>query len=404
MTALGSAITEVDYFACHCYWCPPDVPPTDTWHALRYRMNVQYLVEAGFPRPQVVITESGIDGGVIGQTGMGYRSYGISESAYLAQIEQFDAELRKDSYVVGATIYGANPNPLWETFRLSDGMQQQIIDSAQEVTPVTEPELKPFAIDGRQLNAETFIQHAESLGLQGKYHRVFIHHTAEPDEATWDKWGGWSYWKNSLLNYYTYTRKWNAGPHCFVDQNGIGLFTPLTQDGIGVADNNWHTRHIEIVGNFTNHLPEGARLANAVTCAAELLRAGGLSTNALSYHREYQTDTSCPGDKLVALWAGFVILVKARLAELSGPSQADIEATLGAEMQKHIIPLNPAAALEKAAAKQGLLPAGSEFDLTVGGVQYRCQAFRRADERDTQYGLYAVMGDWGNVKTFKHAN
>jgi hypothetical protein len=73
-------------------------------------------------------------------------------------------------------------------------------------------------------------------------------------------------------------------------------------------------------------------------------------------------------------------------------------------MQKHIIPLNPAAALEKAAAQKGLLPAGSEFDLAVGGVQYRCQAFRRADDRDTQYGLYAILGDWGNVRQFKRAN
>jgi len=85
-------------------------------------------------------------------------------------------------------------------------------------------------------------------------------------------------------------------------------------------------------------------------------------------------------------------------------TQADIEAALGAEMQKHIIPLNPNAALEKVAVKQGLLPAGSEFDLAVGGVQYRCQAFRRADERDTQYGLYAKVGDWGNVQQFKREN
>jgi hypothetical protein len=77
---------------------------------------------------------------------------------------------------------------------------------------------------------------------------------------------------------------------------------------------------------------------------------------------------------------------------------------IGDEMQKHIIPLNPAAALERALAGIGALPASGEFDVTVDGVTYRAQAGRRATERDKQYCAYCQVGDWGNVKTFSRAN
>lgn len=92
------------------------------------------------------------------------------------------------------------------------------------------------------------------------------------------------------------------------------------------------------------------------------------------------------------------------IAPAAGPTQAEIEAAIGEAMQAHIIPLNPAAALEKKLAEQRMLPASSEFDVVIGGVTYRAQAARKAEERDKQYCAYCVVGDWGNVKTFERAN
>jgi len=60
--------------------------------------------------------------------------------------------------------------------------------------------------------------------------------------------------------------------------------------------------------------------------------------------------------------------------------------------------------LRKRAQLLGLLPASVEFDTVVNGVTYRCQAFRKASERNLQYGLYCVVGDWSNVKSFTRAN
>jgi len=363
----------------------------------------------------IAITEWGFDV-VEGKGQAGWQRSASPDTFYEANV-RYNALLGNYPRVVGAVIFqnGSadqqwayfDPAPIWP--RILAGYKEETVTPIPTV--VVEP---PIKIDGRQMKQAEFTAHINSLDLKGKYDKVFIHHTASPDETTWDAHNGWVYWKQALIDFYG-TKiwfdaqgvkhvGWEAGPHLFVDQVGIGLFTPVTQDGVGVVGNNTRTRHIEIVGNFTTRLPDGDRLQNAIHAAALLLKAGGLNTDALRYHREFQKDTSCPGDKLVANWSWFKGLVAAKLAALNAPSTTDIEAALGAEMQKHIVPLNPTAALERAAAAYGLLPAGNEFDLTIGGVTYRCQAYRSAGERNWQYGVYAKVGDWGNVKMFKRAN
>ena len=87
-----------------------------------------------------------------------------------------------------------------------------------------------------------------------------------------------------------------------------------------------------------------------------------------------------------------------------GSAATDVEAAIGAAAQEHIIPLNPSAAFEKAGSARGLLPASREYDVTVGEVTYRAQAYRSPVERDWQYIGYAVVGDWSNVQWLKRPN
>lgn len=82
----------------------------------------------------------------------------------------------------------------------------------------------------------------------------------------------------------------------------------------------------------------------------------------------------------------------------------DVERALGDAMQAHIVPLNPSAAFEQAGAAQGLLPAGEEFDCSVNGIIYRCQAYRSPGERGWQYGAYTEVGNWSKVRWFKRSN
>ncbi len=72
----------------------------------------------------------------------------------------------------------------------------------------------------------------------------------------------------------------------------------------------------------------------------------------------------------------------------------DIEQLIGAAVQERIIPLNPNAAFEKAAAVKGLLPAMPEDRINIGGKRYAYQAFRDPKDRDWQHIVFCIEHNW----------
>jgi hypothetical protein len=192
-------------------------------------------------------------------------------------------------------------------------------------------------IDGKLLTLEQFERHVQGLDIGGA-NTVVIHHTAKPDEELWVKHGGWAYWRWVLKRYHE-GLGWYAGPHCYIDATGIGLFTPLSQYGIGVTGHNVGTRHCEIVGDYTDHLPEGATLENAVGAAAALLRKMGTKAR-LTYHQDLEPSTECPGAALISEWEWFACQVSQRLLELDpcGIIKIDVIACrwLSEELRRYI--------------------------------------------------------------------
>jgi hypothetical protein len=85
---------------------------------------------------------------------------------------------------------------------------------------------------------------------------------------------------------------------------------------------------------------------------------------------------------------------------------AMLEDRIAAKAQTVIIPLNPAAALEKAAKDigDGRLPASPEFTLEDNGIVYVGQAFRKEEERDKQFIAYVKYNDWNNVRWIEKDN
>ena len=81
-----------------------------------------------------------------------------------------------------------------------------------------------------------------------------------------------------------------------------------------------------------------------------------------------------------------------------------VEAAIGQEAQKHIVPLSPGNAFEVAGAAMDLLPACDEFDLVVDGVTFRAQAYREAGQRQWQYIVTAVVGQWDKLHWWKRQN
>jgi hypothetical protein len=83
-----------------------------------------------------VISEAGIDGGIRGRPGpedaIGWRQFstywseiglgGDSTATYIDQLAWYDQELRRDDYVIGATVFtvGGRQISEWQSFDITD--------------------------------------------------------------------------------------------------------------------------------------------------------------------------------------------------------------------------------------------------------------------------------------------
>ena len=137
----------------------------------------------------------------------------------------------------------------------------------------------PFAYIGQGLTLEEFEAYVLSYdfgSIPPDY--VVIHHTANP-AASWAPAGGAPNWDateaglsaaaikdkrkrqlDGIRNYYRDTLHWGAGPHLFIDDRFIWLFTPMYDEGIHAAEGNsykdsagkyHYSLGVEVVGNYT---------------------------------------------------------------------------------------------------------------------------------------------------------
>lgn len=194
----------------------------------------------------------------------------------------------------------------------------------------------PFLYDGRGLTAEAFGRYVQAYDF-GRTPPDFLvfHHTAIPSTiaarypsgAVWDaNEGGLSeaqiYSKrikqlHALRDYYHNTLGWDRGPHLFIDERYIWLFTPMSAVGIHAKSGNSYTDAagrlhysigIEVIGYYENTpwpKPVAANVRAAVQAIATRLhiapayKPGPKNTpkshaNSLSSHRDYNK-IQCPG-------------------------------------------------------------------------------------------------------------
>jgi hypothetical protein len=104
----------------------------------------------------------------------------------------------------------------------------------------------------------------------------------------------------NLEAYYRDTQHWSAGPHLFVDDRQIWVFTPLTVSGIHSPSWNKLSLGVEMLGDFeVEAFDAGRGLAvrqNALSAVDTLSGALGLDVATLRLHHEDPlTDHACPG-------------------------------------------------------------------------------------------------------------
>ena len=128
---------------------------------------------------------------------------------------------------------------------------------------------------------------------------IVLHNTAAPSLA--QRPDGLS--KQHILNleaFYRDTQKWKAGPHLFIDDAQIWVFTPLTVSGTHSPSFNKTALGIEMLGDSEKEAFDSGRglkvRQNTVAALATLSAILGLDPNTMKIHREDPATThACPG-------------------------------------------------------------------------------------------------------------
>jgi N-acetylmuramoyl-L-alanine amidase CwlA len=109
----------------------------------------------------------------------------------------------------------------------------------------------------------------------------------------------------NLVNYYRDEKKWSAGPHLFIDDKKIWVFTPLTLSGIHSPSWNKLSLGVEMLGDYTTEsFTTGRGLKvhqHTVAALATLCAVPGLDPAGIRFHKEdpLTTHKTCPGKNVV---------------------------------------------------------------------------------------------------------
>jgi len=101
----------------------------------------------------------------------------------------------------------------------------------------------------------------------------------------------------NLVHYYRIEQGWSAGPHLFVADDLIWVFTPLTTSGRHSPSWNMISWGVEMLGEYEDEDFGGGVRDNAVAALASLHALLGREPKTLRFHKEdpKTTHKSCPG-------------------------------------------------------------------------------------------------------------
>jgi hypothetical protein len=159
-------------------------------------------------------------------------------------------------------------------------------------------------IIGRSFTPDAFIQYCKTIHWTAwRPSFIVLHNTAIPCLA--DRPNGLTHEHIlGLENFYKKVQKWSAGPHLFIDDKQIWVFTPLNVSGVHSPSWNQVSLGIEMLGDYEKEaFNSGRGLAvrkNAVSAITTLSGILGLDINSMKIHREDPKTTHiCPGKNVV---------------------------------------------------------------------------------------------------------
>lgn len=151
-------------------------------------------------------------------------------------------------------------------------------------------------IVGQGFTSEDFATYASGLSFSEWRPRfVVLHNTAKPKLSQWHSVSGEQRMEN-LEDFYKNVQKWSAGPHLFVADDLIWVFTPLTTPGVHSPSWNSMAWGVEMVGDYNDEPFDAHVRDNTVSALTTLHALLGLDPSTLRLHKEDpKTTHDCPG-------------------------------------------------------------------------------------------------------------
>ena len=151
-------------------------------------------------------------------------------------------------------------------------------------------------IVGKGFSKTDFIQSVDTVSFDTwRPQFVVLHTTGAPTLAQGHSVPGETRMRN-LEAYYRDTMQWSAGPHLFVADDLIWVFTHLNTSGVHSPSWNSVTWGVEMVGDYETEEFTDPLRDNALSALATLHSALGLDPSLLKLHKEDPRTTHiCPG-------------------------------------------------------------------------------------------------------------
>jgi len=152
-------------------------------------------------------------------------------------------------------------------------------------------------IVAKGFRTDEFRRYVASLAFQSwRPTFIVVHNTSAPRLSQWHTVPGEQRMRN-LESFYRDEKGWSAGPHLFVADDLIWVFTPLIVPGVHSPSWNGVSWGVEMVGEYEEEPFNPAVEQNTIDALAVLHASRGISPDTIKFHKEdpRTTHKTCPG-------------------------------------------------------------------------------------------------------------
>lgn len=169
--AVQQAVEHGHYVGLHAYWRPGVEGPTGSFHALGHvAFTAKVWGDNGVDlnKLQLLVNETGIDGGIAGHTPrQGWRDF-VNADVYAQQIAEGEEYARKLGYVKALMLFTAGFEPPWDRYNLEYDdccvIHRRLSSLTPEITPAYIAETRKYRL---RLNPNAALKRA--IEAAGQY-------------------------------------------------------------------------------------------------------------------------------------------------------------------------------------------------------------------------------------------